>query len=181
MFADPKPMLRADAADEFRQFIALKLDQFAALGAIKVIVLGIAVVVFVDRPPVQLKAVEKPCIDELFQGSIDRRLTDVIFLTLAWQIFDQSVGVKMLMSGEDLLHQETPLLGLSKPATLQIFFEALLRRQRNINTCQRSLIGSHRNFHLHLESWWIIPPATLNTIPKWEYNRLSSDLRKIVQ
>ena len=43
-----------------QQFVALKLDQLLALLAVEMVVLGIAVVVFVNGPAVELKSAKQP-------------------------------------------------------------------------------------------------------------------------
>ena len=147
MIADAKPMFAAHPTNQLRQRVALKLNQLSALSAVEVIVLWIAVIVFVNTSPVQLETVQQPGVDELFKRPVDRRLTDVVFVTLTRQIFNQRVSIEMLVPGEHLLNQETTLLGLPQPTNLKVLFKPLLRRQGDVDVRQRSLIGSHRKSH----------------------------------
>ena len=41
---------------ELKQFIALKLDQFLALFAVKMVVLRITIIVFINGPSIQLES-----------------------------------------------------------------------------------------------------------------------------
>lgn len=66
MIADAKPVFRTHPSNQLRQRVALKLNQLAALCAVKMIVLWITVVVFVNTSPIQLETVEQPGVDELF-------------------------------------------------------------------------------------------------------------------
>ena len=49
---------------------ALKLDHFATLGALKVIVLRVAIIVFVEGAGAEFKPAKKAGIDKFIKGSI---------------------------------------------------------------------------------------------------------------
>ena len=97
------------------------------------VMLWIAVIMLIDSSPVKLKAIQQPCVNKLFQRSIDRRLADVILVAFAGKNFNQRVRVKMLVTSDYLLDQETTLLSLPQPANLKVFFESLLRRQSDVD------------------------------------------------
>ena len=66
MIVDTEPMLSPHPTDQIRQSIALKLNQFATLSAVQMVMLWIAIVVLIDRSPIELKAIQQPGVNKLF-------------------------------------------------------------------------------------------------------------------
>lgn len=89
---------------------------------------------FVDAAAVEFESAKQPRIYEFFQGAINRWPTDVIFAAFSRQLIDELVGVKMLMATENLLHQETALLGFPKATADQVLFKSLDRSLCNFDS-----------------------------------------------
>jgi len=115
-----------DLVSERDQLFATKFDQFPAPCTVQVVVLGIAVVQFVDHPAVKLEAVQQARVDELSKCPIDRGGTDVVLFSLAGEFIDQFVRVEVLVLSKDRLHQKLPRLGLPLTLALQILLKAFL-------------------------------------------------------
>jgi hypothetical protein len=130
--ADSKTHFGSHRIPQFHQRIALKLEQLAASSAVEVIVLGISVIEFVNRPAIQLKALQQPGVDEFAERAIDRRRADVVLFAPPGQTINQLVGIKMIMFLKYGVDQEPPLTRLSQTTSLQILLESLLRRKRNL-------------------------------------------------
>ena len=64
MFFGSKSVQLGNVFANPNSFFASKFDQFATMGAIQVVVLRIAVVVFIDTSSVQLKSMKQSCVDE---------------------------------------------------------------------------------------------------------------------
>jgi hypothetical protein len=64
----------------------------------------------------------------------------MILFTLARQLINQLVGIKMLMMTEHLIDQKLSLLGVAQPSPLQILLEPLLWRHRNLDASQRLIL-----------------------------------------
>jgi hypothetical protein len=101
------------------------------------VVWRIAIVVFVDAAAIQLKATQKPGVDKLFERSVDGGPRYVIGRALAGQLFDQLVGVKVLMMAEDLVDQKSTLIRIAQITTLQVLLKSLVRRHRDLHIAQR--------------------------------------------
>lgn len=123
-------MLLGNLVAQLHHLFALKLNQRMTLDAVQVIMLRIAVIVFVHATAVEFETSEQACIDKLFQRAIDSRPTNVIGLALARQLVDQLIGIKVLVTTENLLDQVSTLVGAPQSATLQILFESIGWRLR---------------------------------------------------
>jgi len=104
-----------------------------ALFAVEMVVLGIAIVVFVNRPAIQFEFPQQTGIHEFSQGAIDGRTADVSGVSFGGQLRNKLVGIEMLVMAEDKLDQDPPLLGIPHPATLEVLRESLLRGKRDLN------------------------------------------------
>ena len=62
---DAKAVFAGDRVAQPRQVIRLEFRQFMTLGTVKVIMLGVSIVVFVNAAPIQLKTPQQSCIDKL--------------------------------------------------------------------------------------------------------------------
>ena len=111
-------MLPSHFVPHGNQGIILKFQQSIALGAVKVVVLGIAVIMFINGPAVERKLSQQARIDKFGQGSIDRRPADMPFTTTGGKLFHELIRVKVLMSAEHMVYQRKTLLGHSHPTAL---------------------------------------------------------------
>jgi len=64
VFFGSKSMQFGDVLANLNRLFAGKFDQFATFGAIQVIMLWIAIVVFIDTSSIQLESMKQSCIDE---------------------------------------------------------------------------------------------------------------------
>ncbi len=80
-----------------------------ALGAVQVVVRGVAVVVLVDGPVGQAELAEQAGLDQEPEGPVDRRPAHPAAGGV--QVGDQLVGVEMLVRVEDMADQDPPRLG----------------------------------------------------------------------
>ncbi len=126
-------MIPRDSFDPIDQFRILKLEQFFATVTVEMVVLGIAVIMFVNAAAIEFKFPEQARIDEFVQGTVNRWPTDVTGATFGRQAIDQLIGIKMFVLGENFPDQRTALFRVSHPATLQIILESLFGRQGNRN------------------------------------------------
>jgi hypothetical protein len=125
----PKTVFGTHSVSQFGQSVTLKLHQFPALGAVKVVMLGVSVVVFKNGSTVQLERIQQASVDKLFQRAINGRSAHVARFTLPWKVIDQHVGIEMFVPAEDEIDQIAALFCMSQTATLKIFLKALLGRQ----------------------------------------------------
>lgn len=102
-----------------------------ALGAVKVIVLWVAVVVLIDGATVELKASKEPCINEFFECPVHSRPRYVVGAPFSRELVHQLIGVEMLVMAEDSFDQEASLFGISLSTALQVFLETLDWRHRD--------------------------------------------------
>jgi hypothetical protein len=65
-----KAVGKGSLLDGFFDGRVLKLDHFATLGALEMIVLGVAIIVFVEGAGAEFKPAKKACIDKFIKGSI---------------------------------------------------------------------------------------------------------------
>ena len=135
--ANPEAMFTGDLLPQLGQLLGLELEQIMALDAVKVIVLGVAIIVFVDAAAVEFKTPQQAGIDELFQRAVDRRAADVVVFAFPGKLIDELVGVEVFVMAEDLFDQVSTLLSLSQPAAEQVFLETLHRSLRYFNRLQR--------------------------------------------
>lgn len=112
MSRDAEAMIRSDLVAKPHQLFVLELEQLPAPRAIQVVVLGVAVVMFVNRPAIELETAKQARIDELSERPIDGCRTDVIGLASSWQTIDQFVGVEVIVLAKYQFDQVTALAGL---------------------------------------------------------------------
>lgn len=130
---------------EFEQFVAGEFDQLVAFGAMQVIVLGVAVIVFVDRPAAKDHGPQQAGFDHFGQRAVDRGPADFFAARFASQIQQQLVGIEMFVPGGNLLHQSAPLLRNSLAAGLQVFLEPLDRRESNFDSAEGKVLRHGRH------------------------------------
>lgn len=143
--SNSEAVLASDRFAKFGQLFTLELDQCVALLAIEVVVLGVAVVVFVNCAAAEGHFHQQPCLDEFVQCAIDGRSTDFAarFLhdRIPLEILHQLIGVEVLVPREDEVDQSPPLLRGPLPLALQIFLKPLLRRGRDLNFAEGKIAG----------------------------------------
>ncbi len=82
------------------------------------IVLGIAIIEFVNGSAIKLETLEQARIDEFSKRSIDRRGTDIVRLATTGQSIDQLVSIEMIMLAKNGVNQKLSLTGLTQSACL---------------------------------------------------------------
>ena len=127
MTSDTELVLAAEVVAKLLQLLVLKFKQFIALRAMEVIVLRIAVVVFVYRAPVEDEFAKETRIDEFAERAINGGAADMAGLAAIGQLLHELLGVKMLMTRENMFDEGQSLLGHAHTATLEIFDEAVAR------------------------------------------------------
>lgn len=137
MASNLKTMLLGHCVAKIQQLVTLELNQFLALGAIEMIVLGIPIIMLVDAAPIEDKLSQQSSVNKFSQSSIDRRTTDVPWLTFGWQSIQQLVSIKMVMLLKNAIQYATSLLGIAHAPALEIIAESLLWRQSDLNRFQR--------------------------------------------
>ncbi len=138
---DAKLVLAGHLVAQFDEVFVLELQQPVALGAMEMIVLGIAVIVLINGTAVEDELAQQPRIDELAERAIDGRSADVPLLAAAGKLLHELIGIEMLMPREDLLDQCQPLLRDAHVAALQVFDKPLAGREGDGHATQRILIG----------------------------------------
>lgn len=78
MVFDAKAVGSGNFISDSNEFIAGKFDELTTLGAVQVVVFGVAVVQFVHASAVEFEAVEESCVYEFLEGSIDGRPRDIV-------------------------------------------------------------------------------------------------------
>ena len=131
MASGAKLLLLGDFFQKFRNCVASEFDQFVALGAVKMVVLRVTIVVLVNAAAVKLKTSQEPRVNKFFQRSVNSGSRYVVEAPLARKLVHQLVGVEMLMVAKDSFDQESPLLGVSLTTALKILLEPFDRRHRN--------------------------------------------------
>ena len=76
MPGDAELMFAGHGFAELHQFVAGEFDQFAALGAMQMIVLGVAVIVLVDRAAAEDHFPQQAGVDHFGERAIDGRAAD---------------------------------------------------------------------------------------------------------
>ncbi len=113
MTANAKTMLTSNFVAQLGELFGLKLKQLVTSDAVKVIVRWVTVVVFIHTATIEFKASQQTGINELFECSIDSWSANVVRLAFARELVDQLVGIEMLVAAEDLLNEESSLVGFS--------------------------------------------------------------------
>lgn len=130
---DSESVGAGDLVSQTDEFFAGEFDQLPAFGAVQMVVFGIAVIQFVHASAIEFEAVEESCVNEFLEGSVDSWPRDVVIRTSRGELFDQQIGVEMLVSVEDLIEQELFLRGISQSATLEEFLIAFQGGHRNLD------------------------------------------------
>ena len=129
MTGDAEAMLLGEFVAQRLQFFVLKFKELVALGTVKVVVLGIAIVVLIDRAAIEYEFSQQACIDELPERAIHRWAADMAGLPARRKLFHELVSVEMLMAGEDMIDESQSLLRHAHAAALQIFDETFAWRE----------------------------------------------------
>jgi hypothetical protein len=137
---DLEPVFPGHSVAQFEQFPALKLDQPLAALTVEMIVLGIAVIVLVDRPPVQFEFPQQPRIHELAQRAIDGGPADISRFAFAGQLLHQRVRVEVVVLTEHAFDQHTTLLRVTHAPTLEILLKPLLGRECDLHAVESGFL-----------------------------------------
>lgn len=130
---DAEMMLVGDLIAKLDELFVLELEQPITLGAVEMIVLRIAVVVFINGAAVEDKFAQESRIDEFRQRAINGRTADMARLPAGRQLLHELIGVEMLVPREDVLDQRQPLLRDPHAATLEEFDEPVAWREGDRN------------------------------------------------
>jgi len=131
-----KLLLLGDFFEKFRNCIASEFDQFVTLGAVEMIVLRVAIVVFVNAASIKLETSQKSRVNKFFERPVNSGSRYVVEAPFARKLVHQLVGVEMLMVAKDPFDEKTPLLGVSLASALKVLLEPLDRRHRNGHASQ---------------------------------------------
>ena len=107
------------------------------------IVLGIAVIMFVDRAAAQIHLAQQSRFHEFRQRTIDGGPAHASRSVLPGDFGDQLVGVEMFVPAEDMVHQRLPLLSISLAATLQKLLKSLLGCERRLDSAKGEFVRGH--------------------------------------
>jgi hypothetical protein len=129
------------------------------------IVLGVAVIVLVDRAAAQRHVAQQSGIDQFGQGAIDRWAADALLADDFVEVLDQIFGVEMIVTFEDFFDEGPPLLSDALAPTLEILFEPLERRERYLDGTKRKLVGHAKPDAAKQQSIMIIIDSTLLAVP----------------
>ena len=113
-----------------------------ALGAVQVVVRGVAVIVLVDRPVRQPELAEQPRLDQQPQRPVDRRAAHPAARVM--QVGDQLVGVEVLVRVEDMADEDPPRLGQLLAPDLEELAELVFRTIRGPGVGPRRLGSATR-------------------------------------
>lgn len=129
-------VLAGDRVAEVGQFFAVEFDQLLAHLAVEMIVLRVAVVVLVYRAAIERHFAQQARFDQFIERAIDSGPTNRTDFWFAVQAGDQLVGVEVVVPFEDVVHQHAALLRDPFAAALEVLFEPLLWRERDLNFTQ---------------------------------------------
>jgi len=94
-----KAVGKGSLLDGFFDGRVLKLDHFATLGALEMIVLGVAIIVFVEGAGSEFELSEKASIDKFIEGAVGGGPAD--FNGCSLHIRNKSFGIEVIMVAED--------------------------------------------------------------------------------
>jgi hypothetical protein len=126
-------MLSSYGLAQPQQLIAGEFEQLVALGALEMIVLRIAVIVFVHGPAAENHFPQQAGFDHFGQRAVNRRPAHFAGSRGAAQVQEQLIGVEMLVPPGNLFDEDAALLGNSLAARLQKFLEPFERRKSNLD------------------------------------------------
>ena len=115
---------------------AVELDEPVAVLAIEVIVAGVSVLVLEDAPCAQRQFADQARLDQFTERAIDRRPAEFPRGQERAEVFEQFVGVEMVVMAEDLLDDQPPLFGQPFAAALQKLPKTLDRRGGHLDWSQ---------------------------------------------
>lgn len=131
-----KAVGKGSLLDGFFDGGVLKLDHFATLGALEMIVLGVAIIVFVEGAGSEFKFSEKASIDKFIEGSISCGPAD--FKACSLHIRNKSFCIEVIMVAEDKANHISLLAceALGFVTCVQVFLEFVFGRLRDDNRLQ---------------------------------------------
>lgn len=122
-----EPPFGSHALADAINVVAAKLEQAAASRTEQMVVVGVAVVAFINAAAVEVHSHQQARLDQLVEHAIDGRPTQLFAARFVAQARDELLGVEVLVFLKDLLNDEALLLGNSPAAALQILFKPLHR------------------------------------------------------
>ena len=133
MSGDAKTVFACDGIAEGDEFFVLKLDQLLALGAVQMIMLRVAVVMFINRAACDFKFSKQPRVNEFAERPINGGAADVTGFPLAWQLVEQLICIEMLVLAKHMLQQKPALIRIPHALDLQILVKSLRRRGGDVD------------------------------------------------
>ena len=104
MIASSKSVQFCNGISNLQNIGTRELDQLPAFSAIQMIVLGVTIVMFVNTSSVQFESIQQPSIGKFSQRTVNRRPGNIVGFPFGREVLHQLIGVKMLMTIEDLLN-----------------------------------------------------------------------------
>ena len=123
---DAEVVFAGDGVAERLQFFAAELDELVADLAVKVVVLRVAVVVFVDGPATERHFAEEARFDQFVERAVNGWAADFVAVVATGEAVDQLVRVEVVVTFEDVVDECPALLRDPLAAALQVFLESLL-------------------------------------------------------
>ena len=105
----PKSISCADVISQLEDFVVAKLDDLVALGAVQMIVRGVAIVVLIGAAVRQAKLPKEARLDKQSKRSINRGPAHL--MTGSIEIARELVGIEMLVRIEDVANHHPACLG----------------------------------------------------------------------
>ncbi len=129
-----KSMFTGDGIAQRDELFILKLNQLLALRAVQMIMLGVAIIMLVNRATRDFKFSKQPRVNELAERPVNRRATHMTRFPLARQLVEQLIRVEMLMLAKHMLQQKPALVRISHALDLQILVKSLRRRGSDVDS-----------------------------------------------
>ena len=104
MIASPKSVQLCNEVPNLQNIGTRELDQLPAFRTVQMIVLRVTVIMLVDTSAVQFESIQQTSIGKFSQRSVYRRPGNVVRFPFGREVLHQLIGVKMLMTIEDLLN-----------------------------------------------------------------------------
>lgn len=127
MTGDAEVVFLRDLVAEPDQFIALEFNEPLAFRAVQVIVLGIAVIMFVDGASIERESAEQSGFDEFRQGSVNRRAANVVGVAPLREFIEQHIDIEMRMLPEHMIDEQPLRPRHAFAATLEKLLKTLER------------------------------------------------------
>ena len=125
-------MQRSGLVTNRDELVTLEFQQLSTSRAIEMVVLGVTVIMVVNRSAIELKTVQQSGVNAFTQRPIDCRRTDIVGFTASRQPLDQFFGIEMIVLAEHLSDQKFSLTRLAESPRLEVLAESFLRRKRNL-------------------------------------------------